>query len=507
MSWTIDDLEKWDEKIRERVNFYGLSCYPQDFEICDHADMIGYMAYHGMPAHYPHWSYGKSYERLETLYKYGVSGLPYEMVINANPSLAYLMKDNSLLLQILTIAHVYGHNDFFRNNILFQATHAEHTMSMFKAHAGIVRSYIEDPSIGIDKVEAILDAAHALSLHRSHRYIGHKETRSQQIDRLREKYFPKKSVDNPLLQQRQSTEEQRKAEDAFLAEIQRIPIDPDPDILIFIAENNPLLSEWERNLLRFADEDAKYFLPQMETKIMNEGWASYWHKRILDDLELSEGLRTEFAVRHNQVLRPHPGSINPYHLGFTIWNAVQLWFDGSRDSNTIHPFDKGLFLDMKKDFEDRDAVPVGTGTKTGQEAIFSIRASDRDTSFLQRFLTLPIMQQLDLFSFAQQGEKLVIDEISDTDGWRKIKQTLIGQVGINSIPVIRVLDANAGGERTLLLEHVHDGRDLELSYAEPTLAHIHRLWGRTVVLNTLVEGNTTALVYGNKGFSTRTSKK
>ncbi len=506
MSWTPEDLEQWDEKIRERVSYYGLSCYPQDFEICDHADMIGYMAYLGMPAHYPHWSYGKSYEKLETLYKYGISGLPYEMVINANPSLAYLMKDNSLLLQILTVAHVYGHNDFFRNNALFKATNAEHAMSMFKAHAGIVREYIEDPSIGIDKVEGVLDAAHALSFHRAHRYIGKKETREQQIDRLREKYFPKELRDSPLLYARQSPEDRKKAEAEFLADTQRTPIDPDPDLLLFIADNNPLLSEWERNLLRFADEDAQYFIPQIETKIMNEGWASYWHKRILDDLDLPEGLRVEFAVRHNQVLRPHEGGLNPYHLGFTLWNAICLWYDGSRDPEAIHPFEKSLFNEMKRDFEMRDAIPVGTGSKSGHEVIFSIRASDRDTSFLQRFLTPPLMRQLDLFSFKEQGEKLVIDEISDEDGWLKIKSKLIGQIGMNSTPVIRVLDANSGGERTLLLEHIHDGRDLELSYAERTLAHVYKLWRRSVVLNTSIGGKATALVYGDKGFSTRTAK-
>src|SRR5512134_2683474 len=141
----LEQLQHWDERIAELASAYGLEYYPQEFEICDHHEMLGYMAYSGMPSHYPHWSYGKSFEKLKTLYDYGVSGLPYEMVINSNPALAYLMRDNSLLLQILTIAHVYGHNDFFKNNFTFRSTRPEFTLGTFKAHADRVRSYVSDP--------------------------------------------------------------------------------------------------------------------------------------------------------------------------------------------------------------------------------------------------------------------------------------------------------------------------------------------------------------------------
>src|SRR5215510_1507044 len=162
--YTIADLEEWNQRILALAQGFGLDLYPQEFEICDHEQMLAYMAYSGMPSHYPHWSYGKSYERLKTLYDYGVSGLPYEMVINSSPAIAYLMRDNSLCLQILTIAHVYGHNDFFKCNFNFQHTRAEYTIATFKAHAQRVRRYLEDPSIGTERIEAILDAAHSLSL-------------------------------------------------------------------------------------------------------------------------------------------------------------------------------------------------------------------------------------------------------------------------------------------------------------------------------------------------------
>jgi stage V sporulation protein R len=150
-TFTVEELESWNERILAAAKNFGLDPYPQEFEICDHEQMLAYMVYSGMPSHYPHWSYGKSFEKLKTLYDYGVSGLPYEMVINSNPAIAYLMRDNSLLLQVLTIAHVYGHNDFFKNNFTFKSTRAEFTIETFKTHADRVRTYVEDPSIGLER--------------------------------------------------------------------------------------------------------------------------------------------------------------------------------------------------------------------------------------------------------------------------------------------------------------------------------------------------------------------
>ena len=163
--WTLKDLEYWDDAIREQVEEFGLDCYPQEFEVCDHDQMLGYMAYSGMPSHYPHWSYGKAYEKLKTLYDHGVSGLPYEMVINSDPCLAYLMRDNSLCLQILTIAHVYGHNDFFKNNFTFTAAPAPSTRSTSSRRTPTAcATTSRTPRSASSKVETLLDAAHALSL-------------------------------------------------------------------------------------------------------------------------------------------------------------------------------------------------------------------------------------------------------------------------------------------------------------------------------------------------------
>ncbi|HEU4771933.1 MAG TPA: SpoVR family protein, partial [Candidatus Udaeobacter sp.] len=297
--YTLGDLELWNEKILRLVERFGLDPYPQEFEICDHEDMLSYMVYSGMPSHYPHWSFGKNFEKTKTLYEYGVSGLPYEMVINSNPSIAYLMRDNSLALHILTIAHVYGHNDFFKNNFTFQSTRAEYTIETFKSHANRVRHYVEDPSIGLEKVEAVLDAAHALSLQCRRNLAIKKPTASEERQMKLAEFEP--PVD-PFRSIHRRT-------DQPTPDLRKVPLYPDEDLLIFIRDHNPQLAEWERDLLTIVHKQAQYFVPQIETKIMNEGWASFWHKRIVDALDLPQGLHLEFIIRHTQVLRPSPGSL------------------------------------------------------------------------------------------------------------------------------------------------------------------------------------------------------
>ena len=276
--------------------------------------MLGYMAYSGMPSHYPHWSYGKSFEKLKTLYDHGVSGLPYEMVINSSPALAYLMRDNSLLLQILTIAHVYGHNDFFKNNFTFRTTRAEFTIGTFKAHADRVRRYVDMPSIGVDRVESILDAAHALSLQCRRNLAIKKLSEQEERERLIDAATP---ANDPFHR------DPPPAVDLPEPDLRRAPPVPDEDLLLFIRDHNPFLAGWEQDLLTIVHEEAQYFIPQIETKIMNEGWASFLHKRILESLELPQELHLEFLVRHNQVCRPIPGGLNPYHLGFKLWEDIE----------------------------------------------------------------------------------------------------------------------------------------------------------------------------------------
>jgi len=472
-TYDVHDLEAWDARIREKVVEFGLDCHPQEFEICDHNQMLGYMAYSGMPAHYPHWSYGKAFEKLKTLYEYGVSGLPYEMVINSNPALAYLMRDNSLALQVLTIAHVYGHNDFFKNNFTFKSTRPEYTISTFKAHTTRVRRYLEDPSIGIDRMEPLLDAAHALSLqcrrNLAIRKPSEEENRQALLETAAPPHDPFRNIHRPA---------------AYVEpELRRVPLVPDEDLLLFIRDHNPYLAEWERDLLTIVHEEAQYFIPQIETKIMNEGWASYWHKQILDSLELPQDLHLEFVVRHNQVVRPHPGGLNPYHLGLRIWEDLRR-----RGGET-----------PEREQETGPSSPP----MNGREMMFFVRETDRDTAFLRRHLTEELIRELDLFQYQPKGDELVINRVADDEGWREIKQALISNVGMSTVPFIRVSDADFGGKRALYLVHAHDGRDLQLEHAEKTLAYVHQLWQREVVLETVIGNKNTLLIRNDRGFSTK----
>lgn len=472
--YSFSDLEYWDARIREKAEAFGLDCSTQEFEVCDHEQMLGYTAYSGMPSHYPHWSYGKAFEKLKTLYDHGMQGLPYEMVINSNPALAYLMRDNTLLLQILTIAHVYGHNDFFKNNFTFQSTRPEFTIGTFKAHADRVRHYAETPAIGVDRVESILDAAHALSLQCRRNLAVRKLTPAEDRDAALAAATPPPDPFQSVHRRQEHVE----------PELRRTPLVPDEDLLLFLRDHNPYLAEWEKDLLTIVHEQTQYFIPQIETKIMNEGWASFWHKRILESLELPQALHLEFLVRHNQVCRPIPGQLNPYFLGLKLWEDIE------RRGDDPTP-------------EERTGNPHG---KSGHDLLFETRSADRDVSFLRRWLTESMMRQLDIFRYEPTGDELVVSHVADQEGWREVKETLLRSVGTATIPVIRVEDADHGHTRTLLLHHVHDGRDLQLDYAERTLAFVHRLWGRDVLLDTLVNGKRSHLTYGEKGFAAKPVK-
>jgi stage V sporulation protein R len=465
-AFTIDELTRWNERILSAVGEFGLDPFPQEFEVCDHEQMLGYMVYSGMPSHYPHWSYGKNFEKLKTLYDYGVSGLPYEMVINANPSIAYLMRDNSLLLQVLTIAHVYGHNDFFKNNFTFKSTRAEYTIETFKAHANRVRAYVEDPSIGLDKVERILDAAHALSLQCRRNLAIRKQTEAESVERRLEESRP--SVD-PF----QSIHRRK---EYVAPDLSRVPLYPEEDLLLFIRDHNPQLSDWEKDLLTIVHEEAQYFIPQMETKIMNEGWASFWHKRILDRLDLPQGMQIEFMVRHNQVLSPARGSINPYHLGIKVWEDIERRWDHPAPTN-------GGVAEAK--------------TKSGREKLFEVREVERDASFLRRYLTEELIRELNLFEYQSRGTDQVVSRVADDDNWRSIKDTLIRNVGAGTVPVIRIEDSDYNNNRVLFLKHHHDGRDLQLEYAEKTLKYLHQLWGREVALATEINAKPSLLSFAD----------
>lgn len=439
--YSLQDLQEWNEKIEELAYTMGLEPYPQEFEICSYEEMLGYEAYLGMPSRYPHWSFGKAYERLKTFYRYNLTGLPYEMVINSNPCLAYLMKENTLLLQILTMAHVYGHNDFFRNNRLFRlGTRAEYTLEIFKSHARRIREYISDPSIGYIRVERILDAAHALRL-QGYRWVGEKHLSEEEQKERLVSLYQRPPSDHPLL---------NSYEAHVKPDLNRVPLRPESDLLLFLMRYAQL-DDWEKDLLQIVREESAYFLPQIETKIMNEGWACFWHYRILNELHLPQGLHLEFLKRHNQVVRPFAGGLNPYHLGFCI------------------------FMDLNKRYEGDNKM------------LFQVRQDQRDASFIRLYLTEELCRELNLFEYQKSGRDFIIREVADEEGWKKIRDTLAKSVGIHSIPSIQVSEVKKS-DHMLILEHEWDGRELHLQYALETLKHMARLWRRKVRLHTSVRG-------------------
>ena len=426
--WTEADLLHWDEKILEVAADLGLDWHPIDYEIIDYQEMLGAMDYVGLPTHYRHWSYGKEYERTHTLYNMGQTGLPYEMIINSNPSIAYLMRENALYIHILTMAHCVGHSYFFKQNRMFAHTSPDTILDSFKSAAKYVRQLIEDPSIGIDKVENILDAAHSVK-YQVPRFPGITyKTRGEQL--LAEK---QKMKDNP----------------GYVPNLSKVPLAPEYNILRFIAEHSKNLEEWERNLILIVEESSKYFIPQALTKVMNEGWACTIHYKIINELNLPDKLHLPFIKLHNQVVRPHLGQLNPYHLGFKLFERII--------------------------------------EKQGFEEAMLIREVHNDISFLRFYLDQEFMEDMNYFSysFKKSKKQITIDDIADDEGWESVRNELIHNVGLNRVPVIFVDEIEK--DNTLCLTHEHDGRDLDLTYARKVFDHLKTLWKDEVRLVTLVE--------------------
>ena len=241
-------------------------------------------------------------------------------------------------------------------------------------------------------------------------------------------------------------------------DLNKIPLEPEEDILYFIIKYGDI-EEWEKSILEFVRQETAYFLPQIETKIMNEGWASFWHYNISKKLNLPDGLYLEFIKRHNDVISPGYGSINPYFVGFKI------------------------FEDILK--------------RNGMDKIFEVRAIERDESFLRKYLTEELCEELNLFEYAVKNGNYVVKEVPDDTGFKSIRSNLCNSCGLGSIPHIRITEMSKS-DKTLILEHVFDGRELNSTYAENTLKYIYDLWGHTVSLKTTQFGDEIRLVCEGK---------
>lgn len=432
--WDFKLLRKYDDKICELSDGHGLEWFDIQYEVCDYYSMIGHMSYHGMPTHYGHWSFGKRFERTHQMYNLGMEGLPYELIINSDPSIAYLMRENPAYMQILIMAHCVGHSDFFKNSKKFENTRPGSVIQRMRSAKKRIQSYIENPLIGIEKVEKFIDSAHAIQF----------QTYRSNIKR-KTKQEHKESVVRDLIGQAGLTEINASELDIF---------QPEYNILKFIRENAKL-KDWQQDVLEIVESESQYFLPQMKTKIMNEGWASFWHYRICHELDLPSEYHLPILKTHNQVVRPHIGGLNPYHIGFELFKKIE--------------------------------------ERMGIEECFIARETLEDTTFVANYMTEKDCRELGLFTYSKKkyknkSSKYVIDNISDDSDWKLVKSALIRNIGSNSIPVIFVDGVDTGN--TLILQHEHDGRDLDLNYADEVVRHISYLWGGEVKFFTVVEGDT-----------------
>jgi len=430
--WTIEELGVWDSKIAAIARNYGLNWFDIDYEIIDYHEMISAMSYTGLPTHYRHWSFGKAYERTHTLYNAGVSGLPYEMIINSDPSISYLMSENPMHIHLLTMAHCVGHSDFFKNNRMFSDTSPELIIPRFKAAAKYVKELIEDPSVGIEEVETIIDACHSIK-YQIPRYPGIKRHSHKQLQQI----YAQKILEDT----------EGRYDDL---DLEKVPLERDYNLMAFIAEHSRNLNEWQRNLISIVEESSHYFIPQALTKVMNEGWAVLMHEKIVKELNLPDKYHIPFIKLHNQVIRGHLGRINPYHLGYNMFKKI----------------------------EERD----------GFEACLLAREVHNDITFLRNHLDEEMCQELNLFSYSYKKSKdhTTVDETSDNEGWEKVRDSLIKTVGLNAIPIIYVEEMEK--DHTLILRHEHDGRDLDMQYARKVFEYIQELWDDEVKLFTILEG-------------------
>ena len=436
--WSFDELKGYDDRICEIAREAGLDWHPIVYEVCDYFEMIGHMSYHGLPSHYSHWSYGKSFERTHQLYNAGMEGLPYELIINSNPSIAYLMRQNPMALQILIMAHCVGHSDFFKNNITFAKTQPDVILPRIRGAKRRVQEYIEDPSIGIERVEEVLDAAHSIRF---------------QTELLGRDRVPHEVQKAETLRRMQSVED-RKWIDHVL---DRVPLEPDYDILGFLIEHGRHLDDWEKDLLTIVRTESMYFVPQIRTKMLNEGWACFWHHKILRELNLPQEYHLHFLKSHNQVVRPHLGRINPYHMGFYLFNRIE--------------------------------------EEEGLAQCFLVREAMHDAQALRHYFDEKMCRDLDLFTFSEkqqrQGNIITVDDVADEEGWEKIKENLIQQTGLSGIPRIAITSVDRAG--TLVLQHDYDGRELELDYADKVVKHVSTLWEGAVRMTTTLEGEEVEL--------------
>lgn len=459
---------------------YGLDFWDVVFEVVGFDEMNMIAAYGGFPNRYPHWRWGMDYEQLAKGYEYGLSKI-YELVINNEPSYAYLLESNMEVDQKIVMAHVFGHVDFFKNNFAFKHTNRK-MMDEMANHATRVRRYID--KLGVDPVEGLVDRVLSLEnlidyqapyIRRPDAAPDHMEDAPPEVRGFKTEREYMRGYINPP----EFLDAQRKKIEEDQAKKKRFPEHAQRDVLQFLLHYAPLES-WERDVLAMLREEAYYFAPQGQTKIMNEGWASYWHSKIMTQKALRDHEVIDYADHHSGTLGTRPGVINPYKLGIELFRHIEDRWNKGRF---------GKEFDECDDMVERQHWDRNTGL--GRDKIFEVRRHYNDVTFIDAFLTpeFAVEQQLFVYGFNEKGNRW---EIMDRE-FRKVKQKLLASLTNFGQPAIEVVDGNWENKGELMLNHRHEGVDLKWDYARDTLRNLQSLWRRPTNLYTRVEGKGTIL--------------
>lgn len=489
--WNFSLLERFDAELARLADEYRLDTYPNQIEVITTEQMMDAYASVGMPVGYHHWSFGKQFLAVEQAYKRGQMGLAYELVINSDPCIAYLMEENTLMMQVLVMAHAcYGHNSFFKGNYLFRTWTDASSIIDYLVFA---RQYIAqcEERHGVQAVEQLLDACHALQNYGVDRYkrpspISAEEEAKRQDER--EAYLQTQvnmlwsTIPEPPAGDRPLADSQVRDDDPLgLHSGGKYPPEPQENLLYFIEKNAPLLAPWQREIVRIVRKLAQYFYPQRQTQVMNEGWACFWHytlmNRLYDDGKVDEGLMLEFLQSHAAVINqpafdsPHFSGINPYALGFAIFMDIKRLCEAPTD-------------------EDRAWFPDIAGTPWRETLEFAMR-NFKDESFIQQFLSPKVMRDHKLFLVVDddQVETLEVAAIHNEQGYRQVREALATQYALSvREPNIQVVEAAIRGDRSLTLHHVQDSRRPLGRSVYPVIRHLQQLWGFPVRLASLEEG-------------------
>ncbi len=471
--WTFELIQRYDEEIARVAEHYGLDTYPNQIEIITSEQMMDAYSSVGMPLNYNHWSFGKQFVSTEQQYKRGQMGLAYEIVINSDPCISYLMEENTMTMQALVIAHAcYGHNSFFKGNYLFRTWTDASAIIDYLLFA---KNYIAkcEERHGVDAVEQMLDSCHALMNYGVNRYLRPQPiTPEEEKNRLmdREEYIQRHL--NQLWNTIPKKDEVKKDQ------APRFPKDPEENLLYFIEKNAPLLEPWQREIVRIVRKIAQYYYPQRQTQVMNEGWACFWHYTLLHHLHdeglVTDGFIMEFLHSHTSVVyqppfdAPYFNGINPYALGYGMMRDIRRICENPTE-------------------EDYKWFPDIAGSDWNETLQHAMR-NYKDESFILQYLSPHMIRELKLFTITDNSKlsTMQISAIHNDEGYQKVRENLAASYNIgNREPNIQVYNVNIRGDRSLTLRHyMHNEQPLG-DATDEVLKHLHQLWGFDVHLESV----------------------